>query len=495
MDAVVVGSGPNGLCAAIELARHGIAVRVFEAQPRPGGGVRSYAATEPGFVHDLCSAVHPLAVASPFLDGLDLEGEGLEWVHPDAPLAHVLEGEEPVLLHVSPDETAANLDRQDRTAWTDWTAAPLRDWDALLDDILRPLRIPRHPGITGRFALSALRSARGLAERRFRGPRARALLAGVSAHSVRPLSALGSAAQGVVLTLAGHAVGWPFPRGGAGALTRALIRILERLGGTVETSHRVDSLDELPPARATLLDLTPWQVLRIAGHRLPARYAHALRRYRYGPGVFKVDWALSEPIPWRHAAASEAGTVHVGGTLDEVDAAVTAPHHHRLPDAPFLILAQPSLFDATRAPGSMHTAWAYCHVPHGSPADRVAEMEAQIERYAPGFADAVRARAVRSPETLQRDNANLVGGDIGGGAQTLRQTVFRPAVRWDPYRTPVPGLFLCSSSTPPGGGVHGLCGARAADRALEHTFGIRPTPWSAGSHIPRAPGGVACHAR
>jgi len=478
-DAVVVGAGPNGLCAAIELARHGLQVHVVEAADGPGGGVRSAELTLPGFVHDVCSAIHPLAVASPFLRALELDREGLTWIHPPAAVAHALDDAPPVLLFPSVAETAAGLDPVDRAAWTGWVEGLIAVWDEVLDEILRPIRLPRHPGAALRFARSALRSGRGLARGRFDGVRAQALLAGISAHSVRPLTAPGSAAVGVVLGVTGHVAGWPLPRGGAGQIASALVRVLTRLGGTVDLGHRVGSLNELPPSRARLLDLTPRQILALAASTLPPGYARALARYRYGPGVFKLDWALSEPIPWRHRATRQAGTVHLGGTLDQLTEAMAAPERGKVADEPFLILAQPSLFDETRAPGSAHTAWAYCHVPNGWQGDLTELVEGRVERYAPGFRDTVLARAGAGPRELERRNANLVGGDIGGGAATLWQTIFRPVPRWDPYATPVPGLYLCSSSTPPGGGVHGMCGARAAARALKQVFGIQPKGWPA----------------
>lgn len=474
MDAVVVGSGPNGLSAAVELARHGLDVQVFEANHQVGGGVRTGELTLPGFRHDLCSAVHPMGCSSPFFASLDLTGHGLEWVHPEVPLAHPL-GLDAVFLEHSIDATVDRLGG-DGEAYRAIVEPFVDHWDDLLDDILGPLLgVPSHPLLMGRFGLRALRSARGLAGRMAGAP-ARALLAGIAAHGVLPLDQAGSGAVTVVLAAAGHARGWPVARGGSQAIADALVAILEGLGGRVTTDHRVESLDQLPKARAVLLDLTPRQVLAVAGGSLPVRYRRALERYRYAPGVFKVDWALSEPIPWTAAGVRRAATVHVGGTWEEVAAAEAAPHSGKLHDTPFVLLAQPSLFDPSRAPAGQHTAWGYCRVPHGSRVDMTEAIEDRIEQYAPGFRDVILARAGRNTADLEAGNANLVGGDLGGGLQDLAQTFARPVASPDPYRTPLQGIYLCSASTPPGGGVHGMAGFHGARSALRHTFGIKPKP-------------------
>jgi phytoene dehydrogenase-like protein len=466
LDAVVVGSGPNGLAAAIELARRGRSVLVLEAAETIGGGTRSAELTLPGFVHDVCSAVHALAVGSPFLRGLPLAGLGVELVQPPAPLAHPLDDGSAVMLERSIEVTAAGLDAGDGEAWSGLLRPLVRRADALLEDTLSPLRRPRHPLLLARFGLAALRSADGLARRRFRGERARALFAGLSAHSMLPLSARASASFGLVLGLLGHAYGWPVARGGSQRIADALAERLRALGGEIEAGRRVASLDDVPPARAVLLDLTPRQVLTIAGDRLPSRYARRLAAYRYGPGAFKLDYALDGPIPWRAPECARAATVHLGGTLEEIVASEDAPGHVR----PFVLLAQQSLFDDTRAPGGKHTVWAYCHVPNGWDGDATDAIEAQIERFAPGFRDRVLARVARAPADLERYDENYVGGDINGGLQDLRQLFGRPVPRLVPYSTPVPGLYLCSSSTPPGGGVHGMCGFLAARAALARTL-------------------------
>ena len=468
LDAVVVGSGPNGLAAAVALARKGLRVRVLEAAETPGGGVRTAELTLPGFRHDVCSAVHPLAVGSPFLRALPLEDFGLEWIHPPAAAAHPLDDGTAVVLRRSVDETAAGLGA-DADAYRALLDPLVRDSQRLLHAILAPLlRVPRHPISLARFGLAGLLPATMLARRRFRTEGARALFVGCAAHSMLPLGSAASSSFGLVLALLGHVVGWPLARGGSGALTTALVAYLESLGGEVECGHRVDSLDELPPAHAVLLDLTPREVLRVAGHRLPDRYAAALARYRYGPGACKVDFALSAAIPWRAEACREAATIHLGGDLDEIDASERAPHAGDHAEQPFVLLTQPSLFDPTRAPAGRHTAWAYCHVPNGSAEDVSGRIEAQVERFAPGFGALVLARRVRTAVDHEADNPNYVGGDINGGLASLPQLLARPAPRLDPYATPVPGLYVCSSATPPGGGVHGMCGWNAARSALRH---------------------------
>jgi phytoene dehydrogenase-like protein len=472
-DAVVVGAGPNGLAAAIELARSGLGVLVLEGAPEVGGSARTAELTLPGFLHDVGSAVHPLGVASPFLSSLPLADHGLEWLHPDIPVAHALDGGAAVPLHRSLEETAAGLGGQDAAAYRRLMDPLVRLWPDLVSHVLdAPLRPPRNPVLMARFAHRALRSAESLARSAFRGPAARALLAGNAAHSTLPLDHAPSAAIGLVLMAAGHAVGWPSPRGGAGALTGAMVSYLRSLGGTVETGHPVSDLRRLPASRAVLLALTARQVVAVAGGALPAAYARRLERWRYAPGAFKVDWALDGPIPWEAEACRRAGTVHLGGTLEEVAASEAAAWTGgAAPFPPFVLLAQPTLFDPTRAPPGVHVAWAYCHVPNGAGADMTGRIEAQVERFAPGFRQLVRARRVHAPADLEAWNPNLVGGDVSGGAPTLAQTFARPVLSATPWATPVKDLYLCSASTPPGGGVHGMCGYHAARTALRRTFG------------------------
>jgi phytoene dehydrogenase-like protein len=465
-DAIVVGSGPNGLAAAITLARAGRSVIVFEAADTVGGGSRSAELTLPGFVHDVCSAVHPLAVASPVFATLPLAEHGLQWVHPDIPLAHPLDDGTAVLLHRSVEATAEALGR-DASAYRRLMTPLVRDWDKLASQLLGPLlRVPRHPMALARFGLRAMRSARGLAEGVFEGERARALFAGLAAHSILPLERPFTATFGLLLGAAGHAVGWPVARGGSQRIADALASYLRSLGGELVTGRRVDSLDELPPARAFFLDVTPAQVVRIAGQRLPRGYQRKLTRYRYGPAAFKVDFALDGPIPWKAEACGRAGTVHVGGTLAEIAKGERAVAKGEHPERPYVLVAQQSLFDPTRAPEGKHTVWAYCHIPNGSTVDMTERIEAQIERFAPGFRERVLARHVMSPADLEHYNENYIGGDIAGGAHDGLQLFLRPTVGMVPYATAARGVYICSSSTPPGAGVHGMCGYWAARAAL-----------------------------
>ncbi len=471
-DAIVVGSGPNGLAAAIAIAREGFSVLVLEGADTMGGGARSAELTRPGFVHDVCSAIHPLVPGSPFLRELPLERHGLELVHPHVPLAHPLDDGTAVVLDRSVEGTAASLGG-DAAAYRRLLAPLVFAADDLMADALGPLGLPRHPLTMARFGLSALRSASALARSRFEGERARALLAGAAAHSMLPLEKPATAAFGLVLALLGHSVGWPFPRGGSQHLADALASYLVELGGEIETSHTVSSLDELPPARATLLDLTPRQVVAIAGDRLSAGYRRRLSGYRYGPGACKIDWALDGPIPWRADECALAGTVHLGGTLDEIAASERAVWKGERPERPFVLLAQQSLFDSSRAPAGQHTGWAYCHVPAGSEVDMSERIEAQVERFAPGFRERILDRSMMSAAEIEAYNPNYVGGDINGGTQDLRQLFTRPVARLVPYATPARGLYICSSSTPPGGGVHGMCGYFAARAALRREWGVR----------------------
>jgi phytoene dehydrogenase-like protein len=468
-DAVVVGAGPNGLAAAIRLCQAGLKVLVLEGASTPGGGARSAELTLPGFVHDICSAVHPLGVGSPFLRRLPLRDHGLEWVEPPAAVAHPLDDGSAAVLERSTTATGTWLGG-DARAWAALMDPFVRRWGALFRDALGPPRVPRHPLLLARFGLVGLPPATWLVRRVFREPPARALFAGIAAHETLSLRRPPSAAFGLVLGIAGHAVGWPVPRGGAGRITDALVALLRSLGGELVTDTPIASLSDLPRARAILLDLTPRQILRVAGRWLPAGYRAQLGRFQYGLGTFKVDWALDGPIPWQARSCARAATVHLGGTLEELDHGRETEWAGRAAERPLVLLAQPSLFDATRAPAGKHTAWAYCHIPNGSTADMTERIEAQVERFAPGFRQRILARHTMGPADFERHNPNLVGGDLSGGESTLRQLFLRPALRPVPYSTPLPDVFVCSSSTPPGGGVHGLCGYYAARTVLRHRF-------------------------
>jgi phytoene dehydrogenase-like protein len=464
-DAIVVGSGPNGLAAAIALAEAGRSVLVLEAAATIGGGTRTAELTLPGFRHDVCSAIHPLALASPFLRRLPLREHGLEFAHPEIPVAHPLDDGTAAALHRSLDQTADGLGVDGATYRT--LMRPLTtEWEALVDDLLGPLRLPRHPLADARFARAGLRSAAGLARSRFAGAHAHALLAGNAAHSMRPLSAPATAGFGLALMMLGHAVGWPAAVGGSQAIAEAMASLLRSLGGEIETGREVRSAAELRGVRAVLFDLTPSQVLAIAGAELPERYHRAMRRYRHGPGVFKLDYALDGPVPWTAPECHLAGTVHLGGSLEEIATAEAEVARGGQASRPFVLVAQQSLFDPSRAPAGAHTLWAYCHVPNGSALDAADAIEAQIERFAPGFRALIRARSALGPAELEAHNANYVGGDINGGAADLRQLFARPVARPVPYATPNPRFFICSSSTPPGGGVHGMSGWHAARAAL-----------------------------
>jgi phytoene dehydrogenase-like protein len=464
-DAIVVGSGPNGLAAAVTLARAGLSVHVIEGADTPGGGCRTEELTRPGFRHDVCSAVHPLAGVSPFFAGAGLAARGVTLLTPEVAFAHPLDGGRAGAVRGSVSETAATLGR-DQRAYQRLLAPLVRDAPLTLPALLAPLRsVPRHPAAVARFALAGLPPATWLA-RRFGEPETAALLAGAAAHTMLPLTAPLTSAFGLLFLMTGHAAGWPVVAGGSAAIIDALAAELTALGGRVETGRWVTSLDRLPPARAVLLDVTPRQLVALAGDRLPAGRRRALERFRYGPGACKVDWALSGPVPWSAPACREAGTLHVGGTFAEVarsEADVAAGRH---PERPFCLVTQPGVVDPSRAPNGQHTLWGYCHVPPSSTVDMADRIEAQIERFAPGFRDLILARSVRTAAQLEQHNPNYVGGDIGGGAETVRQLIARPTLRWNPYRTALPGVYLCSASTPPGGGVHGMCGEWAARTAL-----------------------------
>lgn len=466
----MVGAGPNGLGAAIVLAREGLSVLILEAQETIGGGARTEELTLPGFHHDVCSAIHPMGVVSPFLSALPLAAHGLSWEFSPSAIAHPLDDGTAVTLEQSVDATAARLG-SDADAYRALFGPFARNASALFDEILRPIRlVPRHPVLLARFGLAGLRSAQSLAGR-FRTTHARALLGGCAAHSFIPLEWAGSASFGLALILAGHATGWPAAKGGSVAITHAMERYLRSMNVEIRTRTPVRTMRDIPASRAVIFDLTPRQLANIAGDALPPRYVRRLRRFRYGPGVFKVDYALDGPIPWKAAECTRSATVHVGGTFEEIAEHEAAIWNGRTTDRPFVLVAQQSMFDASRAPEGKHTGWAYCHVPHGSTEDMAERIERQIERFAPGFRDRILARHALNTVQYEAHDMNFVGGDIAGGANTLLQVLARPFLRRDPYATPNPRLYIGSSSTPPGGGVHGMCGYWAARSALRRTFG------------------------
>ena len=465
-DAVVVGAGPNGLSAAITLAAAGRSVLVIEAADTVGGGTRSAELTRPGFIHDVCSAVHPLGIGSPFLSSLPLDRHGLRWLQPEVPLAHPLDGGRCGVLQRSVEDTAAGLGA-DGDAYRRWVGALADRWDELAPMLTGPLvRIPRHPFVLARFGLPALAPAATFAGRVFDTDEGRALFAGCAAHAFLPLDHLLTTSFGFVLLAAGNAVGWPVAAGGSQAIADALAAHLKELGGEIRTGETVTAVSQLPASRAVLFDLVPRLVASVAGDELPERFRSRLLEYRHGPGAFKVDYALSEPVPWTHEAARRAGTVHVGGSAEEVAASEASAAAGHAAERPYVLVAQQSLIDPSRAPAGQHTLWAYCHVPSGSTVDMTERLEAQIERFAPGFRDTVLARHVADPAWFEAHNPNFVGGDIAGGSHGGLQLVFRPTPQLHAYRTPNPRLFLCSASTPPGAGVHGMCGHHAARAAL-----------------------------
>lgn len=461
-DAIVIGSGPNGLAAAIVCAASGVRVTVYEAEATIGGGARTAALTIPGFRHDRCSSIFPFGIASPFFRVLPIDACGVTWLHARYPLAHPLDDGDVVVVHRSVQETADALG-PDASVYERLMAPLVRDWKGLIVDVLAPLHWPAHPWRLGRFGALAAWPATHLA-RRFSTLRARALVAGLAAHSGHALDAPLTSAFVLMLGACAHAVGWPVARGGAQSITEALASALRRHGGEITTNHRVETLAELPRAALTLCSVAPEHLARLARDRLPARFVRRLQRFQRGPGVFKLDWALKGPIPWRAAACAQAATVHIGGTFEEIAASEQSPEGGRLPERPFVIVAQPSACDPTRAPHGQQAAWGYCRVPAGATFDMTERIERQIERFAPGFRDRILARHAMTPRDLMEGNANLIGGDIGGGAYTVRQFVARPT--WRGYSTPCPGLYLCSASTPPGAGVHGMCGYWAARTAL-----------------------------
>ena len=465
-DANIIGSGPNGLAAAIILAQAGRSVRVYEAQPTLGGGARSAELTLPGFVHDLGSAIHPMAAGSPFFRSLPLERHGLEWVQPEIALAHPFDDGSAAALYPSLEQTCAGLE-VDGDAYGKLMSPFVKRWEALSGEFLQPLlHLPRHPFFLAGFGWSAVQPVTLLAKRLFRGEHARGLFAGLGGHSLLPLEAPASTSFALVLAAAGHAVGWPLPRGGAQKISDALAGFLRGLGGEIEVNRPVEDLDQLPPTRTTLLDLSVWRAGKVAASRLPASFRRRLERFPHGPGIFKVDYALDGPVPWKSDLCRRAGTVHLGGSLEEVAASEREVAAGRVPKRPFILAAQQSVCDPTRAPAGKHTLWAYCHAPLGCEVDLTPRIEAQIERFAPGFRDRVLSRYVSGPREVEASNASLVGGDISGGATNLWHLLARPRLSVSPYRLPGKGLYLCSSSTPPGGGVHGMCGYHAANTAL-----------------------------
>jgi phytoene dehydrogenase-like protein len=468
-DAVVVGAGPNGLAAAIEIARAGRSVVVLEANDTIGGGCRSAELTLPGFVHDVCSAIHPLALASPFFRSLPLDDLGVRPLHPEVPLAHPFDDGTAAILRRSVDETAKAFGRDER-AYRRLLGPLVGSAEGLIHELLGPFRIPRHPIAMARFGLRGLRSVEGLVKVRFESDAPKALLAGCAAHSILRLDTIPTAAVGLVLAFIAHHVGWPVIQGGSQRLADGLAAYLRDLGGEIRTGTRVATMSDVPQSKAVLFDLTPRQVVGIAGHYLPDRYRNRLEGFRYGPGVFKIDWALSEPVPWKNEDCGKASTVHIGGKLPELAASELAPWEGRVPERPYVLVGQQSNFDPSRAPGGKHTLWAYCHVPNGSPVDMTERIEAQMERFAPGFKDVVLARHTMTTEEVESHNSNYIGGDINGGVQDLRQLFTRPVARLNPYTTPNERLFICSSSSPPGGGVHGMCGYFGAQAALRRVL-------------------------
>lgn len=469
-DAVVVGSGPNGLASAILLQQNGLSVLLVEGKDTVGGGMRSAELTLPGFTHDICSTIHPLAAASPFFKKLPLAAHGLEYIYPAIAAAHPFDNGKTAVLKGSVSETAALLG-DDEYAYKHLIQPVVNDWPVIAADVLGPLHYPKHPLAMARFGLMALKSADSIAGR-FTKMEAKGLLAGMAAHAMQPLTNLSTAAAALVLLAAGHLGGWPIPKGGSQQIANALASYFISLGGKIETNTYIKSLDQLPSAHAILFDVTPKQLLQIAGHRFSAIYKWQLERYRYGMGVFKVDWALDGPIPFTINECRLAGTVHLGNTFSEIVDSEQLTWDGVHPEKPFVMLAQQSLFDPTRAPKGKHTAWAYCHVPSGSGVDMTVAIEKQIERFAPGFRDLILAKHVMNTSQIEDYNPNYIGGDINGGVIDLGQLFTRPALRWSPYKTSEKGIYICSSSTPPGGGVHGMCGYHAAKRAMKDIFDI-----------------------
>lgn len=469
-DAVVVGSGPNGLAAAITLQQAGLSVLTIEGRDTIGGGTRSAELTLPGFVHDVCSAIHPMAVLSPFFTTLPLAEHGLEYIYPPVAAAHPFDDGTCAYLTKSVEETAQSLN-EDASNYRSLIEPLLQLWPNMYNDILGPLRFPKHPLALARFGLPALLPATRLANK-FYNKQARGLLAGMAAHSIQPLSNIATSAIGLVLSIAGHVKGWPLAKGGSVSLANALASYFLSIGGKIETGLYITSLKQLPSAKAVLFDITPRQLLQIAGHTFSPLYKWQLQRYRYGMGVFKVDWALDGPTPFTAPKVRQAGTVHIGNTLEEIVKGELSTSRGIVAKQPFVLFAQPTVFDTTRAPQGKHIAWAYCHVPNGYDGDMTDIIENQVERFAPGFKQRIIGRHTMNTAQMEDYNANYIGGDINGGIIDIKQLYTRPALRLSPYRTSAKGLYICSSSTPPGGGVHGMCGYHAAKRALKDVFGV-----------------------
>ena len=468
-DAIVIGAGPNGLSAAIQLARQGLSVCVFEANQQIGGGARNEQLTLPNFIHDVCSAVHPMGFISPFFKTLPLQDYGLEWIEPPLALAHPFDNEPAAFLSKSIQQTAENLG-QDKQAYLDLMNPFVNKSETLITEILKPIRISKYPFLMARFAFAAMRSASDFANSKFKTDRAKALFCSCSAHSVVSLDKIATASFGISLAMVAHLVGWPIVKGGSQRIIDCLEKYFRSLGGEIEAGTKVESLNSLPASKVILMALTPRQVATIAADQLPQKFRDRLLKFRYGPGIFKIDWALDGPIPWKDPACSKSATLHLGSTFNEILQSESDAWNGKISAKPFVILAQPSLFDSTRAPAGKHTGWAYCHVPHGSDVDRTETIENQVERFAPGFKNLILARHTFNSTQLHQHNENIIGGDIGGGANDFMQIIARPVLKWDPYSTPNPRIFICSSSTPPGGGVHGMCGFNAANSVLARVF-------------------------
>lgn len=469
-DAIIIGSGPNGLAAAITLQQAGVSVLLLEGKDTIGGGLRSAEITLPGYLHDICSAIHPMAVASPFLSTLPLKEHGLEFITPAIAAAHPFDDGTAAVLKNSLEETAQLLG-EDKDSYARLIAPIVNSWPNIAPDILGPFHFPKHPLLMAQFGLHALTSASYLSGK-FKTAKAKGLWAGMAAHSIQPLTNAATSAIGLVLMATAHEKGWPVPKGGSVSIANALASYFVSIGGKIETNSYISSIDQLPAVKALLFDVTPRQLLQIAGNRFSPSYTKQLQRYRYGMGVFKIDWALSEPIPFTAPECRSAGTVHIGNTIEEIIESERLSSAGIHPEKPFVLLAQPSVFDATRAPEGKHTAWAYCHVPNGSTIDMTTAIENQVERFAPGFKEVILARHTFNTAEMEAHNPNYIGGDINGGIIDLRQLYTRPAMRWSPYTTPAKGIYICSSSTPPGGGVHGMCGYHAARKALHDEFSI-----------------------
>ncbi|GAB3905237.1 phytoene desaturase family protein [Mucilaginibacter boryungensis] len=470
-DAVIVGSGPNGLAASILLQQHGLSVLIIEGKNKIGGGLRTEELTLPGYLHDVCSAIHPLAAASPFFETLPLEGYGLEYIYPEIAAAHPFDdGTAAILKHSLPQ--TAKLLRIDDTAYTRLIQPLVDSWQHLAPELLAPFHIPKHTVNMARFGWDGLKPATILA-RNFKTEKAKSLLAGMAAHSIQPLSNMATSAVAMVLMANAHLKGWPMPKGGSVKIAEALAGYFKALGGAIETGTYITSLDQLPPAKALLFDVTPRQLLKIAGHKFSSIYKWQLERYKYGAGVFKIDWALADVIPFKAIEAREAGTVHLGNTMQEIAAGEQMIWNGQHPEKPFVLLAQQSIFDKTRAPEGKHTGWAYCHVPAGSEKDMTDIIEQQVERFAPGFRERILAKHTFNTHQIEEYNPNYIGGDINGGLMDITQLFTRPVLRRSPYTTSAKGIYICSSATPPGGGVHGMCGYHAAKKALKEVFGIR----------------------